>query len=136
MKNLRTLSIVGGKLNNEKLVKIAHLPLTSLDISSHSKITSISCLQNMPLQFLRINRTRVTDLTPLEKMPLAVIDIRYLKLDKASKEFVNKIKSQGVIVIDKTHAQYRNQGMFRRVRRTTPIRKNCSPRIQIPGKQQ
>lgn len=130
MKNLRILSIVGGKLNNEKLEKIAHLFLTSLDISSHSKVTSLSSLKNMPLQYLRLYRTGVTDLEPLQKMPLAGIDIRYLKLNEASKEFIDIIRSQGVIVIDKTHAQYRNQGMFRRGSRTTPVRKNSSPNTQ------
>ncbi len=98
MKNLRSLSIVGGKLNNEKLEKIASLPLTSLNISYNPQITSLSSLGNMSLQYLRINRTHVTDLVPLQKMPLAGIDIRFLKLDEASKKFINKNKSKLIVI--------------------------------------
>jgi hypothetical protein len=99
IKNLKSLSIVGGKLNNEKLEKIASLSLTYLDISYNPKITSISCLKKMPLQFLRINFTHVTNLDALQKMPLVGIDIRNLKLDEASKEFINKNKGNDLVVI-------------------------------------
>ena len=58
-----------SKLPVTDLTPLARLPLTRLDCDSLGKLADLGPLRGVPLRFLRISRTSVTDLRPLADCP-------------------------------------------------------------------
>ncbi len=56
------------------LTRLAGLSLTSLSLTGNRDVTDLSPLDGMPLTTLRIGRTGVSDLSPVRTLPLRVLD--------------------------------------------------------------